>query len=135
MIDTTTRQRPTWMTGKSTKSHIGRRGKSSIIVPPSLPEPGPGTEFQKLVGELGLQAKSGCTCGALMRRMNDLGIAGCERERKQLLDELRSNYTTFSAADKAWAAYNAVVTGLAFKMNPLEPLPGLLDEAIRRASA
>lgn len=31
------------------------------------------------------------------------------------------------------AAFWAAMTGLAFKVNPLDPIPGLFEEAIRRA--
>lgn len=94
---------------------------------------GPGTEFEKLTEKLRLRKLSNCSCNTLIRRMNQLGVSGCRRERPKLLVDMKANYSLYGTSDKLWAAFHAITTGLAFKVDPLDPLPGLLDEAIIRA--
>lgn len=104
-----------------------RNGKTSNL------KGGPGAEFAGLISQLGLQSVASCSCASLQREMDRLGVDGCRRERSRLIKSLKENYVKYTAADKMWASYNAVITGLAFKLNPLDPIPSLFDEAVRRA--
>lgn len=96
--------------------------------------PRPGTEFYKLARQLGVQPKPGCTCGAVAARMNVLGVAGCQAHRGELLAALAENYQLYGLKDKLTAAVHAVASGLAFRLDPRDPLGSLFDEALRRAA-
>jgi len=80
-----------------------RRGRGRGIV--VRPEP-VGTNFKSLVDGLGVAPVEGCNCEALRDEMDCLGLPGCIRK----------------------AAGPAVWHGLAFTVDPRDPIPGLFDE-------
>jgi hypothetical protein len=94
---------------------------------------GPGTEFETLASTLGYAERQGCACASLRRKMDRLGVPGCVAQREELLIELRKHAAQFGWLEAARAAKNALLSGLAFQLDPFDPLPGLLEEAIRRA--
>lgn len=49
-------------------------------------------------------------------------------------NRMREGQARWGWKDKVAAAARAVATGLAFKLNPLDPFPALIDEAIHRAA-
>ncbi len=107
---------------------------SSIERDASLqPLSGPGTEFRKLIEALKIQAPLGCSCAVLESRMNGLGVHGCLHNREQLLDDIKKNAAKVSWLAKLLAVGPALISGLAFKVDPLDPIPGLFDEAVRLA--
>jgi hypothetical protein len=66
--------------------------------------------------------------------MDAWGVAGCRGEHYQeIVDRFRAYASKYGWATKLKAAALAVKTGLAFRLNPLDPAPGIVDEAIRRA--
>ncbi len=93
---------------------------------------GPGTELSRLITELGLSAVKGCGCNAVAAKMNKWGVAGCEEHREEILAELRKNKAHLTWLETLKAGVKSLAAGLV--LNPLDPAPGLLDEAIRRAS-
>lgn len=112
------------------------KAKCNSKVQPYTEPPPPdsvGTEFMLLTQELGLRDKAGCNCAALRVEMNKLGIDGCKQHRDRLIGELRANAEKYGIGEKAIAAARAVTSGLAARINWIDPLPGLFDEAIRRA--
>lgn len=94
---------------------------------------GPGTELKRLIVSLGLTAVQGCGCDKWAGEMDSWGVAGCEARREEILARLRESQSKLGWVEKTKAAVLAVKTGLAFKLDPLDPAPGLLDEAVRRA--
>jgi hypothetical protein len=62
-------------------------------------------------------------------------VAGCEANRPEILGRLRAAQARLGWPDRLRAAARAVSSGLAFRLNPLDPAPGLLAEALRRAAA
>jgi len=94
---------------------------------------GVGSQLWKLLGSLGIEHKTTCTCLSLAERMNALGPSGCREKSAELLEQMRKNQEQYDWTTWLKAGTLAVVTGLAFRLNPLDPLPGLLDEAIRLA--
>lgn len=100
----------------------------------------PGSQLEKLTKELKIGKPSSCNrCQTLKRRMNDLGIDGCKKNRDSLTSELQANagkwgWTEF-ISNYTTAALSAVVTGNVFRLNPLDPYGSMIDEAIRRAEA
>lgn len=101
----------------------------------TVPDFGPGNEFKALTDSIKMEPKAGCTCEALRLRMNALGVAGCRADRDNLLNDLRENYNRYSRWEKFQAACRAVRTGLAFEIDPRDPIGSLFDEAVRRAEA
>lgn len=103
----------------------------SIYKPPMF---GPGTEFKRIVEqELGIQIPGCSACTNTLRKMNSLGVDGCRQKREELLEELRKNSQKVDWMKRLLAVPKAVQSGLALKVNWLDPLPDLLDLAIERA--
>ena len=102
---------------------------------PKLPRrpKGVGDHMKDAIAELGIHPKHGCGCDSLASEMNCLGPDRCRRDRARLVEKLKLNAQQYSWGDVARAVVNAVKTGLAWKINPLDPYGSLLDEAIRRA--
>ena len=107
------------------------RPKRPIVLWP--PEGGPGTEMKAMLAGLGVNPGPTCDCNAKAVQMDLWGVEGCRANRNTIVGWLRDNAPRWGWADRVKAAANAVINGLAFKLNPLDPFPGVLDEAIRRA--
>lgn len=98
------------------------------------PSGGPGTELKRILVALGLTA-DGCQCESRASRMDEWGVAGCRQRRAEIEEWLRGEYARRSWGEKVKAAVLAVSSGLAFHLDPFDPAPGLLEEAICRAAA
>ena len=96
---------------------------------------GPGSQLWKLLESLGVKHTNSCSCISRAEQMNAWGVAGCRDHRDEILGWMREGQDQFGWREKLTAATRAVTTGLAFRLNPLDPFPGILDEAIRRAEA
>ena len=96
---------------------------------------GPGTELKRLLGSLGIEPAPDCTCLALARQMDTWGPAGCREHAAEIADGMRANATRYGWTDRLKAAAGIVLAGLAARVNWLDPFPGLISEAIRRAEA
>ncbi len=94
---------------------------------------GPGTEATLLLSSLGIAPLGGCTCKAFARQMDRWGVVGCREHMEEILTHFRKYQAQYGWLAKFKAASLAAVTGLAFKLNWLDPLPDLIAEAIRRA--
>lgn len=98
-----------------------------------LPTKGPGTELMGILAQLGIRSGANCDCKQKAAQMDTWGVAECRNNRDTIVGWLRDGQTKWGWKDKLLAAKNAVTTGLVFTFNPLDPFPGLVDEAIRRA--
>jgi len=116
-------------------SVLGRQEQDRPAEPIHLWAPGygPGTELKKILEALGIEAGPTCDCRARADQMDAWGIAGCRANREQIIEWMREGQSRWGWKDKLSAAAKAVQIGLAFKLNPLDPFPSLVDEAIRRA--
>jgi len=85
-----------------------------------------------LLGSLGLKP-GGCACKSKARMMDEWGVEGTERNREMVVDWLREEQGKRGWLEYFRAAAGAVRGGLVLALNPLDPAPGLLDEALRRA--
>lgn len=104
--------------------------------PASYPEQGPGTEMKKLAESIGLNQPC-FGCSSLLIRMNVLFAEGGEaavlKERDLIIRQLRKNAESVGRLELVKAAVLAVWTGLVWKVDPVDPIPGMFDEALRRA--
>lgn len=94
---------------------------------------GPGTELKAVLATLGINPAPSCDCHARAVQMDEWGVQGCRQHSEQILAWLREGQSRWGWKDKLTAAGRAVVNRLALKLNPLDPFPGLVEEAIRRA--
>lgn len=95
---------------------------------------GPGSQLHRLLGTLGIHPGTNCACLSLAKRMNDLGVPGCREHRQEIVDNIRTRQDQYGWATRFKAAAAAVMTGVAWRLNPLDPIGSLVDEAIRRAA-
>jgi hypothetical protein len=82
---------------------------------------------------LGVNPAAGCDCKAKARKMDEWGIEGCKANRDMIVGWMREGVGRWGWSDRLKAAAMAVTSGLAFKLDVLDPFPSLIDEAIRRA--
>lgn len=95
-----------------------------------------GTELKNLLSELGADPTAGCgSCAALARSMDEWGPDGCRANEGVILAKLRTAASRLGWAGWLRAGMKAFAAGLAVKINPLDPAPALLREALRRSEA
>lgn len=100
---------------------------------PQPPKSLPGTHLKAVLDALGLKAAGCGACKAMQAKMNAWGAAGCRERRAEIEDWLRAQAAGVGWAKKLKAGAKAISAGLL--LNPLDPAPGLLDEALRRAES
>ena len=91
---------------------------------------GVGSQLWKIFSRLGIKHYPECSCLLLADLMNELGPEGCRYNHEKILKLLKKNQKKYGWSSYLKAGANAVVTGWIFKLNPLDPLPGLLEKAI-----
>lgn len=94
---------------------------------------GPGSQLWRIFSRLGMEHRPDCSCLILADTMNELGPQGCRENRAKLLKLMYKNQKKYGWYSYIKAGINATVLGWAFKLNPLDPIPGLLDKAIALA--
>jgi hypothetical protein len=108
------------------------------------PEQGPGAELKQILESIGIRpiqpgkaadgsGQGQCRCDAFAEQMNRWGVAGCRAHFLRIVAKLQTTAAEYGWGDKLKAAAMAVTNGLAFRINWLDPFPGLVEEAIRRA--
>lgn len=123
-------------TGRNNGLTVLSRLRSDIPTPAPRLWPldrGPGTELKKLLAHLGVTPNSNCDCNAKAARMDAWGAAGCRKNLAVIVDWLREGQARWGWRDKLAAGGKAVFSGLAFQLNPLDPIPGLVEQAISQA--
>lgn len=100
---------------------------------PQPPSSGPGTELKAILHSLGVDPGPSCDCNQRAEQMDKWGVDGCKRYRDEIVGWLKEGQTRWGWKEKLAIAAKAVTTGLAFSLSLLDPIPGLVDEAIRRA--
>lgn len=109
------------------------RDRPASIVHAWHPGFGPGTELKTLLKSLGIEQSPTCDCNGKALQMDLWGVDGCRANFDQIVQWMRDGQGRWGWKDKLLAAAMAVKTGLAFKLNPMDPFPALVEEAIRRA--
>lgn len=97
---------------------------------------GPGDAMAEITDELGVGEKTDCSCRWLRRKMNELGVEGCERQREWIVQKLEANAAKWSWLEvlqiAASNATNPLALSIAFRGNIYH---ALLDEAIARSKS
>lgn len=100
---------------------------------------GPGTEMKKLLISIGITIHLGCRCKEMMKNMDVWGVEGCKQKKDQIIMVMEESAELYSWKDYVVAAtLSALVLNvqvIGFKINPLNPFPGLVDIAIYRAES
>jgi hypothetical protein len=124
---------------------------------PIVPWPigyGPGTELKAMLESVGIVAPPSCDCNAFMKQMDQWGIDGCRENFDAIVERLRKKSDDWgwtkvfadksketeenhqlTMAEKIKIGIKTFTTGLAWKVNWLDPYPGLAEESIARAEA
>jgi hypothetical protein len=117
--------------GQPTTQIIQRSGPAQAMTPPA-PSDGPGRRLAALLASLGF-TKVGCAgCNDLSLQMNLWGIEGVQARREEIKVWLKSKYVEQSWGSILAAAGKAVVSGVAFRIDPLDVFGSLIDEACRQ---
>lgn len=121
-----------WNRRWQTKPVIGQ------TTPTFIQKNGPGTELKRLLDSLALSLQ-GCACEEKRAEMDTWGPDACERNAPQIEAWLRDQARKVGWVDKLKAGVllaGYVARGeVSTVINPLDPAPGLLAEAVRRARA
>ena len=88
-----------------------------------------------MLAELGIDPGPSCPCRRRMRQMDEWGVEGCREHREEIIGWLREGQERYGWGARITAGWRAVVSGLAWRINPGDPLGSLVDEAVRRAEA
>lgn len=94
---------------------------------------GPGKEMELLLKELDIHPKVGCPCHEMARQMNVWGVEGCRKHFDYLVEYFRTHIKDYSWVERFKAAAMAVKTRLVLELDLLNPVPSLINMAIRRA--
>lgn len=94
---------------------------------------GPGTELKMILSSLGINPGSSCDCNGKAEQMDRWGVEGCRKNKDMIVQWMKDGQSRWGWRDKVSAATKAITSGLAFKFNPLDPFPGIIEHAIHRA--
>jgi hypothetical protein len=111
---------------------LARYADAGAIRPPRTPA-GPGTELKTLLAGMGITEASGCNCGSKAALMDAWGVEGCRSRQPEIVAWLAEQQKARGWGATLAAGLKAITSGLAFSLDPLDPLGSLVDEAIRRA--
>lgn len=96
---------------------------------------GPGTELKAILRRLGIVSGPNCECNSRVAVMDQRGVDGCAETRDEIVSWIKDGAPRWGWADHVKAAALAVITGEAWRLNPLDPYGSLVDLAIARARA
>lgn len=99
------------------------------------PPPGPGSMLARILAELGVKPTKKCGCKKFAAKMDRLGVEGCQARRIELARALQEKSGEFGLTDFLSAGLAVIKSGMALRINPLNPFLSLVDLAIERATA
>lgn len=101
---------------------------------PLPPKARPGSAMESLFSRMGIDSSdTDCGCKAMILKMDRWGADGCRERRQEIILHLRAAAQGKGWMEKIAAGFAAARLGLI--LNPLDPFPALIDEAIRLAEA
>lgn len=133
------RQHELCQTRSSYRAMWDRRVRGEAPPPPRQSEgpqpagqkPGPGTHLKGIFRELGFEA---CPiCQGRAAQMDNWGAAGCREHFEEIVGWLRETAGRLGWAERFALVGRATASGWLLKVNWLDPIPSLVEEAIRRA--
>ena len=93
---------------------------------------GAGSELKAILSSIGINPAN-CKCNRIAAEMDRCSFQELMLRRDEFVGELREAYLKSSWLQRITAAGLALKTGLAFQINWIDPLPDLVDEAIKRS--
>jgi hypothetical protein len=101
---------------------------------PAAPRPtaGPGTELKDLLVSYGIITGPTCGCKVMANQMNAWGVEGCPAHMDEIVNHLKAQAKAAGWKTTVVAGLKAIARGHFY--DPLNPFPGLVKEAIRRAA-
>lgn len=131
---------PEWFVAEHTTNEYGMtvlsrnpEDKPAQEIRPWPKDYGPGTELKAILASLNINPSPSCDCNARAWQMDEWGVTGCKTNRDTIILWLKEGQDRWGWSNSFSIISSAIWSGLAFKLNPLDPIPGLVDEAIRRA--
>lgn len=135
---------PEWFVAYHTEEQYGLTvlSKHNEDKPPQriLPWPiefGPGTELKDIFANLGVNPAPSCDCNSMAVQMNQWGVEGCREHFEEIAQRIRDNAARWGWQDAlgnfAKGGLKAILSGLAFQINPLKPIESCIELAIKRA--
>lgn len=94
----------------------------------------PGEALMGLLADLGISPTEDCDCHEKAALMDAWGVAVCRLRRDVIVQWLRDGEVRWRWRGRLRHILRHA-TSLAFKVNWLDPYPGLVDEALRRSAA
>lgn len=98
---------------------------------------GPGSELKAILSGLGVNPAPSCDCNAKARQMDEWGVEGCREHLDEIVQGIKENQERWgwkeAIANLPKAGIKAIFSGLAFKINPLNPIESLVKLAIKQA--
>ena len=108
---------------------LGKKSAGHLATIPS----GPGTKLKLLLSSVGINPPPECECNVRAAVMDEWGVEKCKAEEATIVGWLKEGATKWGWTSLFTAGLRSLFSGLAFKLNPTDPIPGLVQEAIRLA--
>lgn len=105
------------------------------VKPRKPSKPLPGSELRRITNALKIPELPGCSCKKVAAEMDKKGCDWCRQNVGYIVGKMRENYKLMSWDQVLAAATNAIASGIAVKVNPLNPFESLVLLAIERAEA
>jgi hypothetical protein len=112
---------------------LGRREEDRPAQPIEPWKRGPGSELKLMLRALSINPPAHCDCNKKAAQMDKWGVEGCMAHRDEIIGWMQEGQSRWGWKDRIAAGFKTITTGLVFHFNPLDPWPGIIDEAIRRA--
>jgi hypothetical protein len=96
---------------------------------------GPGTELAAMLRQMGIVSSGGCDCKARQATMDQWGVDKCRERIDEIVGWITEGAPRWGWAERLKAAALAVVTGIAWQIDPTDPYRSLVTIAIDRAEA
>lgn len=93
----------------------------------------PGTTLEQMLNTMSIYPSADCPCIEHMEQMDEWGVEGCRLNRATILGWLEHGYRQWGWGAVIWYAAKGLMSGLAFKLNPFNPIPSLVDLSIKYA--
>lgn len=106
------------------------------VQPQESNDDGVGSQLAGILHAMDIPYLPTCACEWWIGQMNSWGADGCREHRVEIIEHLHDAKRRWGPNKMQFAkAALAAVKEVGFRLNPLDPVGSILDEAIRRAAA